>query len=121
MTRVNPIEALYRARDALELAAAEQARQAEPTPDQLSAYGSAIVSTLAAAGELATVLAGQVADYDEQRLREQATQNHPAEKLRAALSHLTALQEVLANALVDARHYWTAAAGMHDDLQADRE
>ena len=86
----HPLEALHRGRDAVAAAVSRQAKTPQPSLQELHAFGSAIVGTLAQLENLSSVLADQVGRFDEQELQ------------RAKLS------DELATAVTDAHRYWTA-------------
>jgi hypothetical protein len=104
----HPLEALHRGRDAVQVAASEQARLRAPSLDELHAYGSAIVSTLAELGNLSTVLADQVAGYDKEKVQLAATGDNPAQELHVAAMNMVELREALELALKSANRYWHA-------------
>jgi hypothetical protein len=109
----HPIEAVHLARDALEHAALSQARSPDPAAQEFQAYGSAVVSTLTALGQLTVVLADQVDQYDEQHLPEESAEPQPVQRLHHAVRHLVELRDVLAIAVTDAHRYWHAIEDVH--------
>ncbi|MEV4646349.1 hypothetical protein [Saccharopolyspora sp. NPDC049357] len=104
----HPLEALHRARDEVAAAASRQARTPHPSLQELHAFGSAIVGTLAQLGHLSTVLANQVGHFDEHELQRAKISDDPADKLRVAGTHLVRLSDQLATAVTDAHRYWAA-------------
>ncbi|MEV5541034.1 hypothetical protein AB0L13_29715 [Saccharopolyspora shandongensis] len=64
----HPLEALHCGRDAVAACVSQQARTPQPSLQELHAFGSAIVSTLAQLGQLSSVLAEQVGRFDDQEL-----------------------------------------------------
>lgn len=121
----HPLEALHRGRDAVAMAVSMQARTPQPSLNELHAFGSAIVGTLAQLSHLSSVLAEQVGRFDEQELEQAKTSDHPGDKLRLAGTHLDRLSNELAMAVTDATRYWTAieSVDLHTsgDLRARRE
>lgn len=98
---------MYHARDALQQAARDQA-QSDPARQDLPAYGSALLSTLSALGELAAVLADQIDQVDRDRVRREALRDHPEAAVDQAIGHLNALRHVLSTAVTDAENYWSS-------------
>lgn len=115
----SPIEAVHAARDALYFAVAEQVRIDRSTPDELSGYGSALVSVIQCLGQLSETLRHQIGQYDQKTLElaAQRTHNNPVEKHQRTLEALDALCGVLSTAAVDANRYWDTATGLYDDLR----
>ncbi|MER5389353.1 hypothetical protein [Saccharopolyspora sp. NPDC002686] len=121
----HPLEALHQARDAVAVAVSQQARTPQPSLQDLYAFGSAIVGTLAQLGNLSSVLADQVGRFDQQELERARISDDPADKLRVAGTHLARLSDELTTAVGDANRYWTAmeSVDLHtsSDLQARPE
>lgn len=115
----SPIEAVHAARDALYFAVAEQVRMDRSTPDELSGYGSALVSVIQCLGQLSETLRNQIGQYDRKALEVAAldSRNNPVEQHQRTLEALDALCEVLTTAAVDANRYWDTATGLYDDLR----
>lgn len=112
----SPMEAVHAARDALDFAAAEQARMENPQTGELTAYGSALVSAIRSMGELAKVLTNQVAEYDTKQIEQEAKKAESVEKHEQALRHLASLCSDLTTASAEANQYWSAASDLHDDV-----
>ena len=116
-----PLQALHRARDAVAAAVNLQARTPKPSLDELHAFGSAIVSTIAQLGHLSSTLADQVGRFDEAELERARTSDHPADKLKVAGTHLSRLTDELAQAVEDAHRYWTAMESVELHTSSDRQ
>ncbi|MGI8313053.1 hypothetical protein [Saccharopolyspora hattusasensis] len=115
----HPLEALHRGRDAVAESVSLQARTPQPSLNELHAFGSAIVGTLAELSQLSSVLAEQVGRFDEQDVERAKTSNHPGDKLRLAGTHLATLSAELAVAVTDATRYWTAIESVHLHTSGD--
>ncbi|MDR7301586.1 hypothetical protein [Haloactinomyces albus] len=116
----HPVEAVHQARDALQQAAATQAHT-DPARQDLPAYGSAVLGTLSALGELVRVLADQVDQVDRERLRREAFRDHPHEALEHAIEHLNNLRQLLTTAVTNAENYWWTAEHIRADTRTPPE
>ncbi len=103
-----PIEALYRARDAVESAVSGQAKEPEVTLDVLDAFGPAIISVLNGLDQLGDVLTAHVTSIDEDEINRLRVSDDPADKVRVAAMHMLWLKEGLRMAISNATQYWSA-------------
>lgn len=115
------LQALQRGRDAVAAAASKQARTLKPSLEELHAFGSAIVSTIAQLGHLSSTLADQVGRFDEAELERAKVSDDPADKLKVAGTHLSQLNEELAEAATNAHRYWTAMEAVELHTASDRK
>lgn len=113
---IHPLEAVYRARDALQQAATEQAN-VDLTKQDLPTYGLALRTTLDNLGELTRVLSVQIDQIDRDRLYRGTLNDHPYEVIDNAVEHLLALRGTLATAIRDTESYRTEAEHVHRNIQ----
>lgn len=112
----HPLEAVYRARDALQEAATEQANM-DLTKQDLPTYGLALRTTLDNLGELARVLSTQIDRIDRDRLYRGTLSDHPYEVIDNAVNHLLALRGTLDTAIRNAELYYSEAEHVHRNVQ----
>jgi hypothetical protein len=104
----HPLEAMYRARDALDQAAARQAHTPHHQGQEFDAYGHAIVSTVIALARLTDVLASQLAGHPEDAVGHEAVRKDTRTELGPAVGHLKDLSRDLSVVAGDAHRYWGA-------------
>jgi hypothetical protein len=109
-TTEHALEALHRGRQELRAAASRQARNSEPSLEELNEFGSIIVAALTDLGMLSDVLTHQVATYDENEIERLTIADDPISKFRVAALHMVQLREVLRLATANAERYWSAMA-----------
>lgn len=112
----HPLEILYSVRDQLQEVTVVQ-RQLDLTKQDLPSYGWALQSVIAALGDLAATLAGQVDDIDRERLYRTALQDHPYEVIDHAVEYLGYLRGSLNAALEDAKGYRSRAEEVHESVR----
>lgn len=115
----HPLEALYRARDALQEAALGQ-RQADLAKQDLPSYGWTLRSVLDHLGELTHVLGDQVDNIDRDRLYREALSDHPYEVIDSAVDHLLELRRTLAVAIGEAEKYRSNVQRIHEDVRDEK-
>lgn len=114
------LESLYRGRDALGQALSAQSAGPGPSLDELHAFGTVIVSVLAQLGQLSSVLAEQVENFDEQELARAKTADHPENEIKVAAGHLSQLSVQLNAAVSEAAGYWSSMRSVDRNTREDR-
>ncbi|SDK11979.1 hypothetical protein SAMN04487820_104331 [Actinopolyspora mzabensis] len=116
----HPLESIYNARTELENAAQGQ-RHTRLEEMDWTAYGSALVGTLAAMAAFAGELVTQINEDDRERLYRRALQDHPHEALDRAVEHLSNLRHVLNQASEQAQGYWSEVQHIQETTTHPRD
>ncbi|MBE9374597.1 hypothetical protein IQ251_09070 [Saccharopolyspora sp. HNM0983] len=112
----HPLEAVYRARDALQEAVTEQPHM-DLTKQDLPSYGRALRATLDNLGDLARLLSEQVDRIDRDRLYRGTLSDHPYEVIDTAVDHLIELRRTLETAARHTESYRSDAEHVHHNTR----
>lgn len=117
--RVPDLEALYRAREALQETVRRQSGLSGSVRRDFPAYGSALQGTLASLNQLTGLLVEQVGEVDPERVQRDARWDHPTVRLERALAHLRQLHTMLSTAVADIEQYWSNIEHVRIDIESD--
>jgi hypothetical protein len=111
----HPLEAMYRARDALDQAAAGQAHTRHLQQAEFCSYGPVVVSTVIALVRLTDLLASQLANHPGDAVGPAALRGDNVAGVGLAVDHLKGLSRDLSVAATDAHRYWGAIVSTDTD------
>lgn len=112
----DPVAAACLARDALEVAAAHQFADEDPSHEQFYDYGRELVSTLHALDDLTVTLTSQVTRYGHHRLLRDDAGAKPRDRLATAHGHLADLHAALTTATRHANQFWSTIGHIGVDV-----